>query len=128
MRDVATFRQALERPLEVPINESETLAIRWSPARLNEDLWDKMMSYSAKVSTARDDGSALENLVSPFDYAREVVAPLMTWWDLGEGGEMYAITPEHVAEFGAEFVVVLAEAIQQDFRIGKNVKKISAGG
>lgn len=121
MPEVKAFTRSLERKLKVQINQDETLDIKWSPAQLTEEVWDQMAEHFHR---APDDDKS----VSPFDIARQIVAPLLTWWDLTVDGEPYPITAENIAGFGLGFVMALGAAIQDDFAIGADTKKGSGGG
>lgn len=125
MPEVAQFARSLERTVHVPINESETLAIRWSPQNVSETFWDRRMAEAKAAEEAKARGETIAR--NPFDIAREVVLPLMTWWDLTANGEPYPITVENIVGFGLPFVLAVSDAIQQDFQIGERAKKASAG-
>ena len=124
--DLTTFKKKLERDLDVPINETETLRIRWSPSNLDETVWNQMMKSSTEAAEAKKAGRPAD--INPFDLARNVVAPLMVDWELEDEGKPFPITPENIAGFGLEFVMATANAIQEDFKIGKAVKKASGDG
>lgn len=123
MPEVTQFKKALERTVQVPINEGETLAVKWSPQNVSPEFWDQMEADSRAAVAAREKGEQFDR--NPFDLATRVLLPLMTWWDLTVEGEPLPITVENIVSFGLPFVMAASDAIQQDFKIGESTKKVS---
>lgn len=124
MPEVSVAKAKRVRSLSIPLNdEGESLAIKWNPANLTQEVWDEMMVMNKKQKAGED--------INPFETARVIVVPLMSWWDLQEDDHpevQYPITPENVAGFGLDFVLAAANVIQADFKIGPDTKKGSGDG
>lgn len=120
MPEVKDAKQKRERKLEIPLNnEGDSLAIKWSPANLTPDVYEAIVAFVDRTKGAAQD---------PLEVARVIVVPLMTWWDLTDGGEPYPITAENVADFGVDWIRAVATAIQDDWQTGPATKKGSGGG
>lgn len=128
MPEVAQFKKALERTLEIPIGDGGVLKIRWSPQNVSPEFWETIKAES-KTETARaaaNGGKVDWSDLDPFEVVEKIIAPLMSWWDLTVEGELFPITVENIVSFGLPFVGRLSRAIQADFAIGDDVKKASA--
>lgn len=103
------------RKLAVPINDGETLAIEWNPSNMTPETFARMQEWFKNET--KDD---------PFEGATYVICPLMTAWELTDGGEAYPITPENVSALGLDLVIQIGNAIMADYRITADTKKDSA--
>jgi hypothetical protein len=100
------------RKLAVPINDGETLAIEWNPSNMTPETFARMQEWFK--NDEKDD---------PFEGAKYVICPLMTAWEITDGGEPYPITPENVAGLGLDFVIQAGNAIMADYRLAADTKK-----
>ncbi len=115
LKDLYAGRQ---RRLTVDLGENEageplSLALKWSPEKYTKQV-------HAALQEARETRDA-------FLIAEAVIVPLVTWWDLTDGGEAYPITTANVEALGLFIGMQMMLAIEADFEVPANLKGTSGG-
>ncbi len=115
LKDLYAGRQ---RRLTVDLGENEdgealSLAFKWSPEKYTKQV-------HAALQEARETRDA-------FLIAEAVIVPLVTWWDLTDGGEAYPITTANVEALGLFIGMQMMLAIEADFEVPANLKGTSGG-
>lgn len=115
--ELMDFVAKRERKLAVPINdEGDTLDIRWNPTAMTPEVYAAIQDLVSKKGETQEE-------VDPFEAARVVIHPLMTFWDITNGGVPYPVTVENIANLGLPFVMTVASAIQADLTVSADTKK-----
>ena len=106
-----------ERTLNVPVTAGgdETIAVRWNPARMTRETFARLQEW--QKDTEKSD---------PFEVAEYLICPLVTGWEITEGGKPYPVNVENVAALGLDLVVRIAAALNEDYAVAADAKKGSA--
>lgn len=114
LKDLYAGRQ---RRIEIDLGENEdgeplSLAFKWSPEKYTKQV-------HAALQNARETRDA-------FQIAEAVIVPLVTSWDLTEGGKPYPLTAPNVEALGLFIGMQMMLAIEADFEVPANLKGTSA--
>jgi hypothetical protein len=113
LKDLYAGRQ---RRITIELGEDESgeplsLAFKWSPEH-----------YTKQTHAALQDARETQDA---FLIAEAVIVPLVTWWDLTEGGKPYPITTANVEALGLFIGMQMMLAIEADFEVPANLKGTS---
>lgn len=113
LKDLYAGRQ---RRITIELGEDEagkplSLAFKWSPEK-----------YTKQVHAALQDARETKDA---FLISESVIVPLVTWWDITEGGKPYPITAKNVEALGLFIGMQMMLAIEADFEVPANLKGTS---
>lgn len=108
-----------ERTLKVSWGEGadDSISFRYSPDKFTTKL-------NAEIAAASD-AESLETMA-------KFLVTLVTWWDITQGGVQMPINAENLERLGMPINLMISEALQNDFTLGKpkenNSSTASNGG
>lgn len=115
-----------ERTVTVTIG-GDPVRITWNPTRMTREMWGRFLGWQADnrkaEREAKETGIEAIEVIDPFMIADLYVVPLMTGWNITDGGKPYPATVENVAGLGLTNVRVLMDAIGEDFKSIREEKK-----
>lgn len=106
------------RTVEIPVTETESLAVRYSPDAMTPRVWADLQAW-VRANAERE--------ADPFDVAAYVIVPLVRGWDLTADGVPYPVTVEHVVALGLPLVAAISGALMADFNTGRDTRDAKKG-
>lgn len=110
--NLSDFKQKRGREEVIDYGEAGSITFRWMPDRLTDEVWNAIYE---------------EGLRDPFEMARRIVLPLVSWWDITDEGEPFPISVESVGSLGLFVVADIVSRIHQGLN-ETDTKKGSGGG
>lgn len=99
---LSEFKDKRGKKETIEYDTGDSIVFRWHPDRMTDEIYTAMMDAVSKP----------KETISPFEIGRSIIVPLVSEWDITDGGKPFAITEKNVSSLGLFICMDLVECIQ----------------